>query len=521
MNLFNNYIEVLIAAGVKEFCICPGGRCSVLVQQIENSKSKIHYFVDERSASFFALGRSLSLGRKPVVVVVTSGTAVAETLAAVIEAHYSQVPLVVLSADRPKRFRGKGAPQSIQQATLLSGFVEQTHDLSGESLELPAFSSPIHVNICFEEKQIKFMDSALNGFSGKDSKLVRCPQSQSLAALPCRTKVQNPLVVVGSLSEKQRPLVSEFLKKIKIPIHLEVTSNLWSQATELPTLLEDSLSVSEALNKYKVNLIRLGGVPSGDFWRKLTKDTSVLSFDSSPYSGSEVLDLPPYNLNFLKDINLVLGELGNQILKFDFNLAKEKKNWIAKNSCSEAAWVFSLSKALNKKNCRSLFLGNSLPIRLWNQFAEKKDYGNVTAFRGANGIDGQISGFLGWALSKLHQPAWAVVGDLTVFHDVSAFWIAQQMKNLPLRIVVLNNQGGGIFRQFFPKMSSLVNTHEHGMKEVADLLGWGYRVWQKPSDTSTLFSDEASLSKAVLIEIKCDQQPHPFVYTQSAVCGQT
>ncbi len=105
--------EVLAAcagAGVREFCVCAGARNVGLVLGLERSEGcRVWHFYDERAAAFFALGRIMQ-GREPVAVVTTSGTAVAELLPATIEAHYQSLPLVLLTADRPRRFRGSACP---------------------------------------------------------------------------------------------------------------------------------------------------------------------------------------------------------------------------------------------------------------------------------------------------------------------------------------------------------------------------------------------------------------------------
>ncbi|HKR62395.1 MAG TPA: thiamine pyrophosphate-binding protein, partial [Thermoanaerobaculia bacterium] len=110
------------AAGVEEFCVCAGSRNAPLLAVLAGSP--LVSFVDERSAAFFAIGR-MKLHGRPVAVVTTSGTAAAELLPATIEAYYAGLPLVLITADRPARFRGTGAPQSIEQVGLFGVYTEQ------------------------------------------------------------------------------------------------------------------------------------------------------------------------------------------------------------------------------------------------------------------------------------------------------------------------------------------------------------------------------------------------------------
>jgi 2-succinyl-5-enolpyruvyl-6-hydroxy-3-cyclohexene-1-carboxylate synthase len=131
------------AAGANEFCVCAGSRNAPVLAALGDSDARLFSFVDERSATFFALGRSKQHGN-PVAVVTTSGTAVAEMLPAAIEAYYSGVPLILISADRPARFRGTGAPQSIEQVGIFGVYAET-------SLESWSRVRPLHLNIEFDE----------------------------------------------------------------------------------------------------------------------------------------------------------------------------------------------------------------------------------------------------------------------------------------------------------------------------------------------------------------------------------
>jgi 2-succinyl-5-enolpyruvyl-6-hydroxy-3-cyclohexene-1-carboxylate synthase len=125
-------IQKCMAAGVEEFCVCAGSRNASLISVLSRtSNAKIYSFFDERAAAFFALGR-MKDSSKPVGVVVTSGTAVAEILPACIEAYYQKLPLVIISADRPKSFRNTGSPQSIEQVGLFASYTEFSWDIDSQ-----------------------------------------------------------------------------------------------------------------------------------------------------------------------------------------------------------------------------------------------------------------------------------------------------------------------------------------------------------------------------------------------------
>ena len=148
-------LDWLWSVGVREICLCPGGRNSPFVVALEHdSPFQIHTGFDERAVGFFALGRAQN-SLAPVAIIVTSGTAVAELLPAVMEAHYTQTPLVVISADRPQRMRGTGAPQTVDQVGIFTTYVENCVDMEGEFIE-PSWKqlTTLHLNICFDEPLI-------------------------------------------------------------------------------------------------------------------------------------------------------------------------------------------------------------------------------------------------------------------------------------------------------------------------------------------------------------------------------
>jgi 2-succinyl-5-enolpyruvyl-6-hydroxy-3-cyclohexene-1-carboxylate synthase len=143
-------IQQLRAKGVKQFIVCAGARNAPLVVTLGDEA--MHFF-EERSAGFFALGRIKSL-HDPVAVITTSGTAVGELLPAMMEAFHAQLPLVVVTADRPKLHRGSGSPQATEHVGIFSHFVEHTVDWDGENykpLEHWHVKGPLHFNICFSE----------------------------------------------------------------------------------------------------------------------------------------------------------------------------------------------------------------------------------------------------------------------------------------------------------------------------------------------------------------------------------
>jgi 2-succinyl-5-enolpyruvyl-6-hydroxy-3-cyclohexene-1-carboxylate synthase len=132
-------IEDIRTLGVADFCVCSGSRNAPLIAVVGEAYS----FVDERSAAFFAIGRARR-DERPVAVITTSGTAVAELLPAAVEAYYSGTPLVLITADRPARYRGTGAPQSIEQEAIFGVY-------AARSIADWNRRMPLHINVEFDE----------------------------------------------------------------------------------------------------------------------------------------------------------------------------------------------------------------------------------------------------------------------------------------------------------------------------------------------------------------------------------
>ncbi|MDB4760716.1 thiamine pyrophosphate-binding protein, partial [bacterium] len=159
MNVEQMVVDRLLEAGCGDFVVCGGARNAGFVALLEAAEGlQVWRHFEERGAAFFALGRAKDTGR-PCAVVTTSGTAVAECLPAVVEAYYSGLPLVVLSADRPERFLGSGAPQVIEQEGIFGNY-------AASNLDQWNGRKPLHLNVSLEEEVIDCSgwDAEVKGF---------------------------------------------------------------------------------------------------------------------------------------------------------------------------------------------------------------------------------------------------------------------------------------------------------------------------------------------------------------------
>jgi 2-succinyl-5-enolpyruvyl-6-hydroxy-3-cyclohexene-1-carboxylate synthase len=432
------------AAGVREFCVCAGSRNAPLLAVLGDSDARLFSFVDERSAAFFAIGR-MKLHGSPVAVVTTSGTAVAELLPAAIEAFYAGLPLVLISADRPARFRGTGAPQSIEQVGLFGGYAET-------DLEAWTRTRPLHLNVELEEFGVRQPELPLS-YSRANAQVARSHANMKAAALPPHSK----LVIVGALAERQRERVRNFVRTLNAPTYAEPLSGLREDPT-LPLITAGERMIRRATFD---SVIRIGNVPTLRFWRDLeTLDLPVTHFSDLPFPGLTRGDVHP-----IEALPSIDGQRNEQFFEQDRELRTRLEAILDAEPTSELAMLRALSRELND-NAR-IYLGNSLPIREWDLAATRNRRFDYEANRGANGIDGQLSTFFGWCAPDRDNVC--VVGDLTAIYDLGAPWIVPQL-DARFRIVIVNNGGGRIFgrvaslRALDPSLRERIIENVHGVR---------------------------------------------------------
>jgi 2-succinyl-5-enolpyruvyl-6-hydroxy-3-cyclohexene-1-carboxylate synthase len=491
MQLAAKVLQGLVSSGVREFCLCAGARNSPFVEILDGNKElTVFSFFEERSASFFALGR-MAKTQRPVAVITTSGTAVAEVLPAAVEATYSSLPLIIITADRPKAYRGSGSPQTIEQVGIFSYYIEASLDLDDEnnhfSVKGLTWKKPFHINICFMEPLI---DGPAPKINTDDGGWIKFPEQCEPTAGHEMTqflKNHNPLVILGTLPPKAQAPIARFLQKIQCPIYAEGISGLRGH----PDLRQLEIHSGENYINHLLDqnicdaIFRIGGVPTLRVWRDLEdkrKDVPVLSVGYNHYSG---LSRDVSHFTHLAALALIeapehFKDFG-PVLKEDLRRNFEKIELFQKYPRSEPAMIWSLSKKLAGQ---SIYLGNSLPIREWDLAADFESFpSRVVGNRGANGIDGQVSTFLGWAEATTEN--WCIIGDLTAMYDLSSLWISPQLMDKKMRLVVVNNKGGQIFKRMFNK-DIFVNRHDINFSHWAKMFHWEYQAWEAIPETMDL-----------------------------------
>lgn len=499
-------VRVLVAAGVREFVICAGARNSAFVAVLASLPEPLrcwHHF-EERSAAFFALGRIRATGR-PVAVCTTSGTAVAELLPAVIEAHYRNLPLVALTADRPRRFRGSGAPQAIEQPGIFGPYA---HALDVEQ-EVPDPAGwqrqrPLHLNVCLDEPGADDLAALRRGGASMESP---GDLPKAIPPVPAPREVcAGRLVLIGDLLPGREEEAAAQALAAGGLIWAEASSGLRDHPALRGRLLSGSESLLRKLPVQQV--VRIGGVPSCRFWRDLEDRSGIpvvnVGAGNCPGLARGGVVVPSWSDDLLGDLPVGNAEAA---LTADAELRETFQMLCAQYPESEPALVAALATAI-PRGCPVL-AGNSLAVREWNLAAPGGRGHRVHALRGANGIDGNVSAFFGIAADA--PEAWAVVGDLTALYDLAAPWMLTQLPPGRRRIAIISNGGGAIFRRLpslagFSTREKAIMENPHGIGFDSWAAQWGMAWREATPDWLASGGPDALTDSAAVLELRPDAE---------------
>ncbi len=489
------FIDELARSGVQHFCVCPGSRSTPLALTIARQPGvRLWMHIDERSAGFFALGLAKTL-REPVALVCTSGTAAANFLPAVVEASYARVPLVVLTADRPHELRDVGAPQTIDQIDLFGKharwFVDMaepdaTPDLLRYTRTVAARAvaaarrgpaGPVHVNCPFREPLLP--DPALAAKAAEAR-----PGGQPYVAVSAGPRALDPALaaaLAGELASAERGLI---VCGAQDDPALPAALARLAEALGLP-LLADPLSGARGLPEHALVVDSYDAFLRDAAFAERNAPQLVLRFGAMPVAKPllQYIQRHPGCRQIIVDGDAGWNEptlLASQIVHADARLLCEAllaalpadhappttalewaRTWQAAQQRSRAAIdgymrqvgelfegkVFAELRELLPDGAL-LYAGNSMPIRDLDTFFAGGRGVRLLGNRGANGIDGVVSSALGAAATGA-GPTVLVIGDLSFYHDSNGLLAARQ-HGLDATIILLNNDGGGIF-SFLPQ----------------------------------------------------------------------
>jgi 2-succinyl-5-enolpyruvyl-6-hydroxy-3-cyclohexene-1-carboxylate synthase len=452
-------VDELVRCGMTDAVLAPGSRSAPLAMALfADGRARLHVRIDERSAGFLAVGLAKGSGR-PVAVVCTSGTAAANLHPAVLEAAESRLPLILLTADRPAELRGTGANQTVDQVKLYgdvvrlfvevglpeerAGMVAYWRSLACRAVAAAA-AGPVHLNLAFREPLVP------DGTADWPEPLTGRPDGRPWTMVdrsigtPAELDAGRPgIVVVGDGEHDPSPVLA-FGERAGWPVLSEPTGNARSGPNAVSTY-HHLLGVPGFAAEHRPEVVLTVGRPG--LSRPLL---GLLSSVSSHVVVGPADGWPDPTRSAARILPVLPRPVG-----------RADPGWMQTWSAAETTARKALDEVLDElvelteprvardlaellPDGALLFAGSSMPIRDLNIAMRPRPGVRIVGNRGASGIDGLISAAVGAALAH-GGPAWALLGDLSVWHDRNGLLLGPEEPRPDLTMVVLDNDGGGIF----------------------------------------------------------------------------
>ncbi len=555
-------IEELVRNQVNLFCISPGHRSAPLVAAGAMSKKAIcKAFIDERAAAYYAVGYSKNHVKNLTALICTSGTALANYFPAVIESFYSNIPLVILSGDRPPELREASSNQTIDQLKIFHKYCCFFADLPCpqdpmEALPLEYIlttiddaigrakyhKAPVHINCMFREPFLDEYNTLLE--SHKDILPGRWllneePYTRKIfpSFIPNDASINTVaeyisnstagFIIVGNIDQqKDTPAIRKIASKMKWPVHSDALSGMKDH--------EYSISHLDSMIKKSPILVDTV-IFFGD--RIISKDMFSFLEKNNNLHYIKVMDknirsdvTHNVSLQILTDISAFCNELEKKLYQIQYKapiqllrwaMQKEAKikevirNEISKSNKNKINSFSAVTHLIHKRSQKfGLFGANSMSIRLINDFTKTSH--QIMANRGASGIDGNIASALGYSYS-IKKPVLLLIGDLALMHDLNSLYLLKKAE-YPLLIILLNDRGGGIFSMLsVSKLKSYKNIFEDffivpqqvKFQHISASFDIAYHAVSSLKELKNIFLKIIQYSdqkKSCLVEIKIDQK---------------
>ncbi|MFM7950914.1 MAG: 2-succinyl-5-enolpyruvyl-6-hydroxy-3-cyclohexene-1-carboxylic-acid synthase [Acidimicrobiaceae bacterium] len=480
-------VDEWLHCGVRHAVVSPGSRSTPIALEIANRHEiEMHIFHDERSAAFTALGIAKASG-VPAILVCSSGTAAVEFHPAIVEAHHSEVPILICTADRPAELQGVGAPQTIDQQNLYGVSVRkfvnaevadesESHTWRQIARDLFATSlgkvrGPVHLNLRFREPLMGVATSLppRHESSATIAEKVVSPSARSIRKLKKALNAKNGVIIAGPENYRVESIL-RLAEILSWPVLADPRSGARVPSKFVVAAADSILRDEDFAKKLQPQVVlRFGTLPASKV---------VNSWLASSGAKQIVITTTPTlvdpdrlcTLHIVGEIDELCAELvsarSNEQSKLD------DFSWLDLWGTAENSAQRSINTALADEpglsepgvaralygllpEASNLVVSNSMPIRDVEWFAASRTGLRVYSNRGANGIDGVVSTAVGIALAT-RQPTTLLIGDIALLHDVNGL-ISLATRNIDLRIVVIDNDGGGIF-SFLPQAQALEAT---------------------------------------------------------------
>jgi 2-succinyl-5-enolpyruvyl-6-hydroxy-3-cyclohexene-1-carboxylate synthase len=560
-------IDEFLKNDITHFYLSPGMRNAPLIAALSHLKKfyselQVYVCMDERAAAYRALGHSKATG-KPSVMLCTSGSAMANYMPALVEAKKSNIALIVLSADRPSELTFCDDNQTIDQVKFFGDYIQGEMNLGTPTVEISPLvltsslsnlihkslfpqKGPVHINCAFREpledtivpladSYIALANTQINR-KGPSTKYVGLETSPSLEVLnelaETFAKTKRGLLVIGSLNPHESTTeVLALVKKLGWPTYFDVSSSLkYSmnlQDGALPTFDHPEM-IDTLVKQPPETVFHIGGrLTSKHYYAFLKKVPDInlitlsLNKEKEDPSHHTKVRLNAHINSTLKQLLHLLNEKkieGSSELALDFsNFTTKKIDLIDNAPLSYPVISKTIIDRIADKSF--LYIGNSTVVRSFDAYFSqtiRKDI-TVATNRGASGIEGFIASSCGF-IDGVQKDVTLIVGDVAFIHDLNSLLFIKDLKHA-LKIIVVNNDGGGIFTLLpINKEKDVLDyiTSPHGMK--FDKITRAFDIdYLSASTKEELIAGLDKLEKSktsALLEIFIDHETNKKVYDQ-------
>ncbi|MBI60387.1 2-succinyl-5-enolpyruvyl-6-hydroxy-3-cyclohexene-1-carboxylic-acid synthase [bacterium] len=465
-------LETCKTIGVDTICIAPGSRSTCLVKAASDiSEFSLITHYDERSLGFFALG-SAKYSKKPVVVITTSGSAVANLVPSATEASAMQIPIIFITADRPAALHHCGANQTLEQEPLLNHLMKEqvSFEVDNQASSFDMFSKkvtdvvssalkgPLHINIAFNEPFLEKIQPA-DTYKLNPINLVK-PSCHADNAASITKTINQHITSLSLVNKEIVCIVSNTVGSINVEALLS-----WSNQHNIPVISECSSSIPwnepvirhvddyikqlEAEQKEPVYVICIGAKWISKSLQLWLLKQNVLLLIHDFVATQNWLQLTCLEImEPMRELTALLPNIKanhtfyKQCFLLDNNLKNQPKITSSNQAFTELTCLNALEPFI--EDMKTLFLGNSLTVRhINNQLGRLKNPIMSITQRGVSGIDGLIATMAGIACQE-SAGTMGIIGDISFFYDMGALSLLRYAKS-PTLLVVINNSGGQIF----------------------------------------------------------------------------
>lgn len=558
-------IDEFIKNKITHFYLSPGMRNAPLIAAMIHAQKfhpeiKIITCMDERAAGYRALGFSKATGIAAVMVC-TSGTAMANYMPSVIEAKKSNLPLIILSADRPSELTFCDDNQTMDQSKFFGDYIQGEMNLGAPTLEISPLAltsslsnlifkslfpqkGPVHLNCSFREPleatpistPSEYLQLALDQVMRKGPS-TRYIHSNTTPLLEEITEIagllnnsQTGLLIIGSLNpyDETGPVL-DFIKLLNWPVYFDVSSSLKYQFNladnALPTF--DHPEVQEALiNHPPETVFHIGGRLTSKHYYSFLKQ--VPSINLITLSLNKEKEDPSHHtkMRINAHINSTLEAITKNLKmpmtekKLSLNFESFTKSKI--EIIDEGPLAYPLiSKIIvdHIKDHSVLYIGNSTVVRSFDAYFSYNNRKSLTIAtnRGVSGIEGFIASSCGF-IDGSQKEVYLLIGDVAFIHDLNSLYFLKDL-TIPLKIILINNDGGGIFTLLpIHKEQNVLNyiTSPHGQtfKKAAELIGIDYLEVHDRESLLPSFMKLQEKNQHCLMEIFIDNKINKSVYDQ-------